>query len=103
MGKRMRRWRQTIRSYIEERCADAALTAQRQCVKSCSTLHVIHQSLFCKACSCAQLLGCTRCDDVMQGIVLFRVLVRLKVFQLLGIAGISVVATTLLSGVRQCL
>jgi len=35
-----------------------------------------------------------------QGIVLFRVLVRLKVFQLFGIAGISVVATTLLSGVR---
>ncbi len=34
-----------------------------------------------------------------QGIVLFRVLVRLKVFQLAGIAGISVVATTLLSGV----
>lgn len=34
-----------------------------------------------------------------QGIVLFRVLVRLKVFQLFGIAGISVVATTLLSGV----
>lgn len=36
-----------------------------------------------------------------QGIVLFRVLVRLKVFQLFGIAGISVVATTLLSGVRH--
>lgn len=33
-----------------------------------------------------------------KGIVLFRVLVRLKVFQLLGVAGISVVATTLLSG-----
>jgi hypothetical protein len=43
-----------------------------------------------------------RSAALLQGIVLFRLLVRLKVFQLLGIAGISVVATTLLSQARNC-
>lgn len=41
--------------------------------------------------------------NLLQGIVLFRLLVRLKVFQLLGIAGISVVVTTLLSQVQRLL